>query len=138
MLLLSLVLVAAACTGGGGSKAESATAQIVEVKDHIVNMEVSSSVDAKGQPVDPSFTFDPTANQITVLAHVGILTGDPPLVFTWSESTSNGDKELFSQTVQVKSQDVAFSGARARERSPSGRTRSRRPSVGSRKASRRT
>jgi hypothetical protein len=108
-LLGSLVLVAAACTGGGHSQAKKVTAQMVEVKDHIVSMDVSSSVDAKGQPVDPSFTFGPSAKQITVLAHVGILTGDPPLVFTWSQTTSSGDKALFSQTVQVKSLDVAFS-----------------------------
>jgi hypothetical protein len=108
-LLWSLVLVAVACTGGGGSPAKKATAQMVEVKDHIVSMDVSSSIDANGQPVGPAFTFDPTAKQITVLAHVGILTGDPQLIFTWSESTSNGDKELFSQAVQVKSRDVVFS-----------------------------
>ena len=74
----------------------------------------ADSIDAKGLPVNPRFTFSPAAPQITLGVQLGRLTSDPgDLVVAWSQETDTGSNPLFTVHLAVHSGEVAFSTARS-------------------------
>lgn len=80
----------------------------VDLKGPIVAVTIASSIDDKGQPVNPRFTFPPDERQLTVFVQVGEITGSP-LDITWTKTSDDGDQKLFEHTVEVKTWDRAFS-----------------------------
>lgn len=80
----------------------------IDLDGPIVSLVMASSIDDKGQPVNPQFTFPSDERQLTVLVEVGKITGSP-LNITWSRTSDDGDQKLLDHTVEVKSWDRAFS-----------------------------
>jgi hypothetical protein len=80
----------------------------VEVKDPIISMVMASSIDAKGQLVNPRFTFPQNEPQMTAVVRVGKIKGSQ-LKVTWYKTSESGDEKLFEHQIQVKSNDRAFS-----------------------------
>lgn len=69
---------------------------------------IASSIDDKGNPVNPRFTFPPAEQQITALVQVGQTEG--ALTVTWYQKTDDDkDRKLFEHQIQVKGYDRAFS-----------------------------
>ncbi len=108
-VLVALLLSAVSCSylrrSGTSQKAPSPP---VEVKDPIISMVMASSIDAKGQIVNPRFTFPPNEPQMTAIVRVGKIKGSQ-LNVTWYKSSESGDEKLFEHQIQVKSNDRAFS-----------------------------
>lgn len=82
----------------------------VEITGPLVSMTVASSIDDKGKPVNPRFTFPPNEPQIAVLVQLG-KTDPSTLTVTWYRKSDDdsADKKLFEHQVQVKSYGYAFS-----------------------------
>ena len=72
---------------------------------------MASSIDAKGQLVNPRFSFPQTEPQITAIAQVGNVKGSQ-LTITWYKTSDDGDEKLFEHQITVKSHDRAFSVAK--------------------------
>ncbi len=79
-----------------------------ELKSPIISMMAASSIDAKGQIVNPTFTFPPNEPQITAIVYVGKINASQ-LRITWYKTSDDGDEKLFEHQIQVKSNDQAFS-----------------------------
>lgn len=77
----------------------------------LINMVFASSVDAKGQLVNPRFTFPLDEPQITAVVQVGQLAHlKSPLSITWFLLNDDGtEKKLFEHTIDVQSRDRAYS-----------------------------
>lgn len=103
MLTVVLAFALAACSGGG-SESEDERVRAKQITGPIVGMLVAESVDAKGNPVEPTFTFPTSARRMTVLVQVGKVTGSP-LTVAWYR----GEKKLFEHTVEVGSYERAYS-----------------------------
>jgi hypothetical protein len=80
----------------------------VDMKGPISGMVMASSIDAKGRPVNPRFTFSSDEPQLTLFVQTRKIT-DSPLSITWFRTSDDGDQKLFDQTVEGKSWDRAFS-----------------------------
>lgn len=87
----------------------------VDLKGPILAVVMASSIDDKGQPVNPRFTFPPDERQLTMIVQVGQITGSP-LDITWYKTSDDGDQKLFQHTVEVKTYDRAFSIGKNRGR----------------------
>jgi hypothetical protein len=83
----------------------------VEAKGPIITMVMASSIDSKGQIINPTFTFPPNEPQITAIIYVGRTDGTQ-LKITWYKTSEKGDEKLFEHQIQVKSNERAFSVAR--------------------------
>ena len=80
----------------------------------ILGLVFADSIDAKGLPMNPRFTYSPDAPQITLGVQIGQLTTDPgDLVVAWSQETDTGSSPLFTVHIAVRSGDVAFSTAKS-------------------------
>src|SRR6266550_5967308 len=82
-----------------------------EIKSPIISMMIASSIDEKGNLVNPGFTFPQNEPQITAVVWVGQIR-DSQLKVTWYQISEDGDVKLFDYQIQVKSDDRAFSVAR--------------------------
>src|SRR5437870_10942265 len=94
-LLIFAVLLLAAATMLLGAAASSPfqTPQPkppVEAKGPIIAIVIASSIDAKGQLVNPRFTFPPNEPQITAIVYVGKINASQ-LKITWYKTSENGD-----------------------------------------------
>ena len=89
-----------------------APAAPVEAKSSIVSMAMASSIDARGQLVNPRFTFSPSERQITALVRVG-KTNASTLTVTWYLKSHDSDTKLFEHQIQIRNNDRAFSIGRS-------------------------
>jgi hypothetical protein len=102
-VLLGVLLVASACTGGTAKKPP-----LSRPVGPILEMVVAASVDKAGRPVDPRFTFSPDQPKVTVIVQVGKVHSSP-LDLTWFRLTEQGAQQLFRDRVQVGAWDRAWS-----------------------------
>jgi hypothetical protein len=72
----------------------------VEIKDPIISMMMASSVDAKGQLVNPRFSFPQTEKQITAIVQLGNIKGSQ-LTMTWYKTSDEGNEKLSDHQIQV-------------------------------------
>ncbi len=114
ILYTSIALIAAACSGvGPGVPAAAPTvpAATPAPTGPIIGISFASTLDDKGQPVEPSFSFEPNQRQITAIVKVGKVRGSP-LTITWSSVSDDGHAtKLFEHQFDVQSDDVAYSTA---------------------------
>jgi hypothetical protein len=82
-----------------------------EIKDPIISMIMASSIDEKGQLVNPRFSFPQTEKEITAVVYLGNIKGSQ-LTVTWYKTSDDGDTKLFEHQIQVKSREHAFSVAK--------------------------
>jgi len=83
----------------------------VETKGPIIALVIASSINAKGQIVNPRFTFPPNEPQITAIVYVGKIDASQ-LKVTWYKTSEDGDQRLFEHQVPIKSYERAFSVAK--------------------------
>ena len=83
----------------------------VKIKDPIISMMMASSIGAKGELVNPRFSFPQTEPQITAIVHLGNVKSFQ-LTVAWYKTSDDGDTKLFEHQIQVKSRDRAFSVAK--------------------------
>src|SRR5205807_7671264 len=69
---------------------------------------MASSIDARGEAVNPRFSFPQSEPQVTAIIYLGKASGSP-LNVTWFKSSEDGDEKLFEHQIQVKTDDRAFS-----------------------------
>jgi hypothetical protein len=111
-LVAGLLLGAVSCShplSSGTSK--KAPPPPFEIEDPIISMMMASSIDAKGELVNPRFSFPQTTPQITAIVQVGNVKGSQ-LTLTWYKTSDDGDEKLFEHQIQVKSHERAFSVAK--------------------------
>ena len=80
----------------------------IDLKGPILSLVMASSIDDKGRPVNPRFTFAPDERQLTVIVSVGKVTGSM-LDMVWYKTSDDGDQKLFEYHVDVHSYDRAYS-----------------------------
>jgi hypothetical protein len=111
-LVVVLLLGAVSCGHPRSSETtKKAPSPPSEIKDPIISMMMASSIDAKGELVNPRFSFPQTEPQITAIVQVGNVKGSQ-LTVTWYKTSDDGDEKLFEHQIQVKSHDRAFSVAK--------------------------
>lgn len=103
VIVVLLALASLTCSFGG--LLPGAT----QANGPIVAMLPAPSVDEQGQPVNPTFTFDPSAPQIAVAIQLGQFSATQTLSVTWYQETNQGDQKLFSDSMQVNAFDRAYS-----------------------------
>lgn len=103
-------LVASACSSDGEEPPDRRNRGGV-LRSHLLGMVAAPSIDPKGEPVDPSFSFTPETPEIAVVVQVGQLDDPAPVDVTWYGVAEDGagEAELFTHTVDVESLDRAFS-----------------------------
>src|SRR5262249_48414949 len=89
------------------SNQNDSSAPSMKAKDSIIAMVIASSIDGKGQVVNPTFTFSPNEPQITAIVYVGTTSGSQ-LKITWFKTSEKGDERLFEHQIQVKSTSALF------------------------------
>ena len=109
-LVIVLLLGAVACRKQVGveSSKKVAPAPPVEAKGPILSMVMASSIDARGEAVNPRFSFPQSEPQVTAIIYLGKISGSP-LNVTWFKSSEDRDEKLFEHQIQVKTDDRAFS-----------------------------
>ena len=116
LFVCAVILAAASCGRPHTSETSNDTTKKgpsppVEIKDPIISMMMASSVDDKGKPVNPQFSFPQTDKQITAIVQLGNIKGSQ-LTVTWYKTSDDGDEKLFEHQIEVKSRDRAFSVAK--------------------------
>src|ERR1700726_3345063 len=83
----ALVLAVASCRRPHSSETnEQSPSPPVEIKDPIISITIASSIDEKGQLVNPRFSFPQTEKQITTVVHLGNIKGSQ-LTVTWYKTS---------------------------------------------------
>jgi hypothetical protein len=106
--------VCVACGGSGAThSAELLAAHPVAKAVHgpILAIVTAASVNANGQPSGISHSFAPSQPKVTALVVLGKLRGAGELTVSWSQVTSQGPQQLFTQSIAVNSFGRAYSTA---------------------------
>ena len=106
--------VCVACGGSGAThSAELLAAHPVAKAVHgpILAIVTAASVNANGQPSGISHSFAPSQPKVTALVVLGKLRGAGELTVSWSQVTSQGPQQLFTQSIAVHSFGRAYSTA---------------------------
>lgn len=103
--VLLAAFIAASCSWFGSKAPRPPSA----IKGALVAMMIASSINDKGQLVNPRFTFPRDEKQITAVVQLGKTTVSTLTVAWYQKSDEGEDKKLFEQQIQVKSNDLAFS-----------------------------
>jgi hypothetical protein len=106
-----MLLLTSNCSGGGEDEQEQALS-LTAVDRPIVAIVPAAAIDEDGQPVDPSYVFAPDTPTITIVARAGEVSGSP-MDISWTQVAAEGDRELFTHTVEVASFDAAWSVGRS-------------------------
>lgn len=111
----AVVLAVISCGHPNSSETSTDTKQAPsppsEIKDPIISMVMASSIDDKGELVNPRFSFPQTEKQITAVVYLGNIKGSQ-LTVTWYQTSDEGDTKLFEHQIQVRSRERALSVAK--------------------------
>ena len=87
---LAFLLLATACTGDAEDPKQPES-PFSEANRSIIGIIAAADIGEDGQPADPGFVFAPDAPQITVVAHVGDVTGSE-MELTWFRGSGDGEE----------------------------------------------
>ena len=105
-LWIALFLLAGACSG---DTAEESGLRAGVVEGPIAGLLVASSFDERGFAVDPTFTFTPDQEQMTVVVYAGEITGSPIDITWYRVGEEDQEEELFNHSLEIGSLETAYS-----------------------------